>query len=139
MHSECIVGGLFPRRQRLDFTRNAPASSGIPALLLLDVESATFDKLKGCMVLLYCRDVFMEKHWKSVIHRSICDYFFEAQSKVCGSVSGLSDGVMFGVGGTASLMRLIDYFTACTLNSLFVNTVLSLYWRSKCSFESICP
>ena len=28
-------------------------------------------------------DVFMEKHWKSVIHRSICDYFFEAQSKVC--------------------------------------------------------
>jgi len=26
-------------------------------------------------------DVFMEKHWKSVIHRSICDYFFEAQSK----------------------------------------------------------
>jgi len=23
----------------------------------------------------------MEKHWKSVIHRSICDYFFEAQSK----------------------------------------------------------
>lgn len=23
----------------------------------------------------------MEKHWKSVIHRSICDYFFEAQNK----------------------------------------------------------
>jgi AP-3 complex subunit mu len=23
------------------------------------------------------RDVFMEKHWKSVINRSICDYFFE--------------------------------------------------------------
>ena len=29
------------------------------------------------------RDIFMEKHWKKVIHRSICDYFFEAQSKVC--------------------------------------------------------
>ncbi|CAH1786571.1 unnamed protein product [Owenia fusiformis] len=26
-------------------------------------------------------DVFMEKHWKSVINRSICDYFFEAQGK----------------------------------------------------------
>ncbi|XP_052795335.1 AP-3 complex subunit mu-2-like [Mya arenaria] len=26
-------------------------------------------------------DVFMEKHWKSVIHKSICDYFFEAQTK----------------------------------------------------------
>ena len=27
------------------------------------------------------RDVFMEKHWKSVISRSICDYFFDAQNK----------------------------------------------------------
>ncbi|OWF39923.1 AP-3 complex subunit mu-1-like [Mizuhopecten yessoensis] len=26
-------------------------------------------------------DVFMEKHWKSVIHKSICDYFFEVQGK----------------------------------------------------------
>ncbi|CAF3593556.1 unnamed protein product [Adineta steineri] len=26
-------------------------------------------------------DVFMEKHWKTVIGKSICDYFFEAQSK----------------------------------------------------------
>ncbi|XP_064616406.1 AP-3 complex subunit mu-1-like [Liolophura sinensis] len=26
-------------------------------------------------------DVFMEKHWKSVINKSICDYFFEAQGK----------------------------------------------------------
>ena len=35
-----------------------------------------------CLFLYYFRDVFMEKHWKSVIHRSICDYFFEAQNKV---------------------------------------------------------
>ncbi|CAI9716898.1 AP-3 complex subunit mu-1 isoform X8 [Octopus vulgaris] len=26
-------------------------------------------------------DVFMEKHWKSVIHKSICDYFFEVQGR----------------------------------------------------------
>ncbi|XP_037084067.1 AP-3 complex subunit mu-1-like [Pollicipes pollicipes] len=26
-------------------------------------------------------DVFLEKHWKSVIHRSVCDYFFDAQAK----------------------------------------------------------
>jgi len=26
-------------------------------------------------------DVVLEKHWKSVIHRSICDYFFDAQKK----------------------------------------------------------
>lgn len=28
------------------------------------------------------RDVFMEKHWKSVISRSVCDYFFEEQKKI---------------------------------------------------------
>ena len=28
------------------------------------------------------RDVFVEKHWKSVISRSVCDHFFEALSKV---------------------------------------------------------
>ncbi|EFO96759.1 CRE-APM-3 protein [Caenorhabditis remanei] len=27
-------------------------------------------------------DVLLEKHWKSVIHRSICDYFFDIQKKV---------------------------------------------------------
>ncbi|CAG0899635.1 unnamed protein product [Darwinula stevensoni] len=26
-------------------------------------------------------DVFMEKHWKSVVPRSVCDYFFDAQRK----------------------------------------------------------
>lgn len=30
-------------------------------------------------------DVFMEKHWKSVISRSVCDYFFDEQRKVGGS------------------------------------------------------
>ncbi|KAK7930787.1 hypothetical protein WMY93_007182 [Mugilogobius chulae] len=27
------------------------------------------------------RDIFLEKHWKSVIGRSVCDYFFEARDK----------------------------------------------------------
>uniref|UniRef100_A0A3B4BG86 MHD domain-containing protein n=1 Tax=Periophthalmus magnuspinnatus TaxID=409849 RepID=A0A3B4BG86_9GOBI len=26
-------------------------------------------------------DIFLEKHWKSVISRSVCDYFFEAKAK----------------------------------------------------------
>lgn len=26
-------------------------------------------------------DIFLEKHWKSVISRSVCDYFFEAREK----------------------------------------------------------
>lgn len=32
--------------------------------------------------LLPYRNIFLEKHWKSVISRSICDHFFDAQSKV---------------------------------------------------------
>lgn len=28
------------------------------------------------------RDVFMEKHWKTPVGKSLCDYFFEAQRKV---------------------------------------------------------
>uniref|UniRef100_A0A0A9WH95 AP-3 complex subunit mu-1 n=1 Tax=Lygus hesperus TaxID=30085 RepID=A0A0A9WH95_LYGHE len=27
-------------------------------------------------------DVFMEKHWKSVVSRSVCDYFFDEQRKI---------------------------------------------------------
>lgn len=27
-------------------------------------------------------DILLEKHWKSVIHRSICDYFFDTQKRV---------------------------------------------------------
>lgn len=29
-----------------------------------------------------CRDVFLEKHWKSAVARSLCDYFFDQQQKV---------------------------------------------------------
>lgn len=30
----------------------------------------------------FAREAFMEKHWKTVIGKSICDYFFEAQKTV---------------------------------------------------------
>ena len=26
-------------------------------------------------------DIFLEKHWRAVVSRSVCDHFFEAQSK----------------------------------------------------------
>lgn len=28
------------------------------------------------------RDIFMEKHWKSVVSRSVCDYFFNQQRNI---------------------------------------------------------
>ena len=32
--------------------------------------------------LFFFREIFLEKHWKSVISKNVCDYFFEAQKKV---------------------------------------------------------
>ena len=48
-----------------------------------------------------CGDVFLEKHWKSVIHRSVCDYFFDAQAKADDlvDVPPVSDGPVGGGGG----------------------------------------
>ena len=33
-------------------------------------------------ILYFHRDIFLEKHWRSVLGRSVCDHFFEAQGKV---------------------------------------------------------
>lgn len=42
-----------------------------------------FEIKKQCNNMFYFyRDVFMEKHWKSVVSRSVCDYFFEQQRKI---------------------------------------------------------
>jgi AP-3 complex subunit mu len=30
---------------------------------------------------LFSSDVFIEKHWKSIISRSVCDYFFDQHRK----------------------------------------------------------
>lgn len=35
----------------------------------------------------FYREIFLEKHWRSVLGRSVCDHFFEAQGKVSKSWS----------------------------------------------------
>ncbi|CAI8055936.1 AP-3 complex subunit mu-1 [Geodia barretti] len=37
--------------------------------------------IKSLFMINKAGEVFMEKHWSSVVSRSVCDYFFEAQSK----------------------------------------------------------
>ena len=27
------------------------------------------------------RDIFLEKHWRTIVSRSVCDHFFDAQTK----------------------------------------------------------
>ncbi|XP_005090947.2 AP-3 complex subunit mu-1 isoform X2 [Aplysia californica] len=50
---------------------------------LVDVVNITISKMiHSLFIINNTGDVFMEKHWKSVVNKSICDYFFEAQGKV---------------------------------------------------------
>jgi len=40
------------------------------------------EKRVTSLIIFLFSDIFLEKHWKSVVPRTICDYFFEAQRKV---------------------------------------------------------
>jgi len=71
----------------------------------------------------------LEKHWKSVIHRSICDYFFEAQSKV-GLVYQLFIILVFAVSFRLTLQ--IYFRTVMQGSQLFWNSWYS--WNfTRCS------
>ncbi|KHJ99519.1 clathrin adaptor complex small chain [Oesophagostomum dentatum] len=50
--------------------------------VFLSVSRCSYDMLNSLFIVNTSGDVILEKHWKSVIHRSICDYFFDAQKKV---------------------------------------------------------
>lgn len=47
--------------------------------------------IHSLFVINHSGDVFMEKHWKSVIPRTVCDYFFEAQRQVVKDNKGHED------------------------------------------------
>ena len=46
---------------------------------LLTHRGTKFDILWGVGNFLIYSDIFLEKHWRSVISRSVCDYYLEAQ------------------------------------------------------------
>ena len=50
--------------------------------IIFNTNEVTFSNFLFIYLFIFFRDVFMEKHWKSVIHKSICDYFFEVQGRV---------------------------------------------------------
>ena len=47
--------------------------------------------IHSLFVINHSGDVFMEKHWKSVVPRSVCDYFFEVQRQVMKENKGPED------------------------------------------------
>lgn len=57
----------------------------------------------------------MEKHWKSVIHKSICDYFFEVQGRV----------------HLMTFLRLLQPRIITSLTFTEINFILSLLSQQK--------
>lgn len=53
-------------------------SSSKPATVLITVPAEMINSL---FLISHSGDIFLEKHWKSVISRSVCDYFLEAKEK----------------------------------------------------------
>ena len=71
----------------------------------------------------------MEKHWKSVIHRSICDYFFEAQSK-CSKPEDIPTVISTPHHKLILIYRNKLYFVAVVVNEGKKNEIIfSLYFR----------
>ena len=48
----------------------------------------------------------MEKHWKSVISRSICDYFFDAQNKATSPSEVSETNITFKPLASANLTKM---------------------------------
>jgi AP-3 complex subunit mu len=79
-------------------------------------------------------DIFMEKHWKSVIHRSICDYFFEAQSK-CNKPEDIPCVISAPHHKLIVVYRNKLYFIAVVLNEVSPLFVIEIIHRAVDIFE----
>ncbi|PWA18501.1 hypothetical protein CCH79_00009864 [Gambusia affinis] len=67
------------RKERFLDRRSQPPSSFLPPS---PRPSASPAKMIHSLFLINASgDIFLEKHWKSVVSRSVCDYFFEAQER----------------------------------------------------------
>lgn len=65
----------------------------------------------------YYSDVFLEKHWRSVISKSICDYFLEKQ-KVSPNVGQLKESIKVTI--FQCILIVLGYSTSYT-NILSIN------------------
>jgi len=79
-------------------------------------------------------DVFMEKHWKSVISRSICDYFFDAQNKAT-SPSEVPPVISTPHHFLISIYRCNVYFVAVIMSEVPPLFVVEFLHRVVDTFE----
>ena len=76
----------------------------------------------------------MEKHWKSVIHRSICDYFFEAQKK-CNKPEDIPSVISTPHHKLVLIYRNKLYFVAVVVNDVPPLFVIEILHRAVDIFE----
>ena len=76
----------------------------------------------------------MEKHWKSVIHRSICDYFFEAQGK-CNRPEDIPTVISAPHHKLVLIYRNKLYFIAVVVNEVSPLFVVEILHRAVDIFE----
>jgi AP-3 complex subunit mu len=79
-------------------------------------------------------DIFMEKHWKSVINRSICDYFFEAQHK-CAKPEDIPTVISTPHHKLILIYRNKLYFVAVVVNEVSPLFVIEILHRAVDIFE----
>lgn len=53
----------------------------INSIFIVNTSQWVWINIFSSIILNFCSDVILEKHYKSVIHRSICDYFFDVQKQ----------------------------------------------------------
>ncbi|CAF0756732.1 unnamed protein product [Adineta ricciae] len=79
-------------------------------------------------------DVFMEKHWKTVVGKSICDYFFEAQSK-CANSEDVPPVIATPHHYLVNIFRNNLYFVAVLTNEVAPLFVIEFLHRIMDVFE----
>nr|CAD7396269.1 unnamed protein product [Timema cristinae] len=79
-------------------------------------------------------DIFMEKHWKSVVSRSVCDYFFDQQRKV-GSPEDMPPVIATPHHYLISIHRCSMFFVAACMTEVPPLFVIEFLHRVVDTFE----
>jgi AP-3 complex subunit mu len=79
-------------------------------------------------------DIFLEKHWRSVINRSICDYFFEAQRN-CSKPDDIPVVISTPHHKLITVYKNQLYFVAVVVNEVSPLYVIEILHRAFNIFE----
>ncbi|XP_046844889.1 AP-3 complex subunit mu-1-like [Xenia sp. Carnegie-2017] len=108
-----VVPTENPRRKEV-------SAQNIKVYVLLSVD---FTMIHSLFIINHSGDIFLEKHWRSVLGCSVCDYFFEAQGKATSpeDIPPVQDSVISSVCfAMISSLFLLLKMKICVFPPLFV-------------------